>query len=217
MNKKILIVAGGLLLIVLAAGFVFGNDLIALIKPEKKSVSLKTTKPENPSEEAVNLDLVTWKDEAGFSFQYPKGTEINTHPEDQVNYANLELTYPDKKGKIIILCRDSLYQNLDDWLKKDETVKLGSSLNTKIASQSAKRIALGENREMSGFIDGDSVLYTIDKQSAGEVFWDQAYTAIVMSFKLTPLAGESEKDFNSWLGGFDTESVDAVEPVEVIE
>lgn len=70
---------------------------------------------------------------------------------------------------------------------------------------------------MSGLIDGDAVLYTIDKQSAGETFWNQAYSAIVMSFKLTPLAGESEKDFNNWLGGFDTESVDAVEPVEVIE
>lgn len=216
MNKKILIVAGGLLLIVLAAGFVFGNDLIALIKPEKKSTTSKTTKQES-AKEAVQLDLVEWKDEAGFSFQYPKGVEVNTHPEDQVNYANLELTMPDKKGKIIILCRDSTYANIDDWLKKDEVVKLGSALDTKIASQSAKRIALGENREMTGFIDGDSVLYTIDKQDNGETFWRDAYAAILHSFKLTPLAGESEKDFNSWVGGFDTENVDAVEPVETIE
>lgn len=47
--------------------------------------------------------LLTWTDEAGFSFQYPNGTKIDNHPEDTTNYANLTLTFPDQSVAQIIM------------------------------------------------------------------------------------------------------------------
>lgn len=51
----------------------------------------------------TSVSLLTWTDEAGFSFQYPEGTTIDKHPEDNVNYANLTLTFPDKTTAQIIM------------------------------------------------------------------------------------------------------------------
>lgn len=68
-------------------------------------VKAKSVEPESNPEIAPaptsvvstpSVPLLTWQDEAGFSFQYPEGTTINKHPEDNINYANLTLTLPDK-------------------------------------------------------------------------------------------------------------------------
>jgi hypothetical protein len=216
MSKKLVIVIIFLVVGVLGLGFVFGNDLISWIKPRENfnhQVGEKTSK----SAEKISFDLTEWKDPAGFSFEYPKEVKINNHPEDETNYAFLELTAAGKEGKIIILCRDSQYATLADWFKKDETVKLGNALDTKVASVSAKRVALGVNREISGLMDADGVFYTIERQDPDDSYWREAYKVVLNSFKFIPLAGETASDFSNWMGNFDTESVDAVEPVETVE
>jgi len=215
MNKKLIIIGSFLLVAVLVLSFLFGNDLISIFGPKKPLNPKEEEKPAAQKEE-FQFEWQEWKDPAGFSFEYPKEVTINNHPEDKVNYSNLELTSPSRKGKIVIICQDNQYSNLNDWLKKDPLVKEGSGLDTKVASVSAKRVALGE-KEVVGLIDADGVIYTIDKQDEGERYWKLVYNNILDSFKFTPLAGESEQDFSNWLGGFDTESVDNVEPIEVIQ
>jgi hypothetical protein len=64
---------------------------------EKKSQVVPTTPTPTP------VTLLTWIDEAGFSFQYPDGTIVDKHPEDTKNYANLSLTLPSGEVVSIII------------------------------------------------------------------------------------------------------------------
>lgn len=173
-------------------------------------------KDQNLAKEAP-VSLETWQDPAGFTFSYQKSLKINPHEEDNTNYANLEISQTDKKGKIVILVNDAKYATLEDWLKNDQTVKNGSALDTQIDDKKAKKVALAEGKEITGFIDADQVLYLLEKDPDGETSWHQIYKTILDSFKLTPLEGESKTDFEDWLGGFETNNIDAVEPVETIE
>jgi hypothetical protein len=77
---------------------------------------------------------------------------------------------------------------------------------------------MGDGREISAIVDMDVVLYTLDKRPEGENdYWNQIYSHMIETFKLTPLEGETVEEFSQWLEGFDTEGVDIVAPVEVIE
>jgi len=95
--------------------------------------------------------------------------KIDTHPNDESNYSFLTLTSPERKGKIDIYCNDAAYKTVEEWLAKESLVKQGNFLDTKIASISGKRVAIGNGRELTAFIDWDEVIYVIDKQPEGEV------------------------------------------------
>ena len=71
---------------------------------------------EVPSAAPKIEDMVTWKDEAGFSFQYPKGLATNKHEEDNQNYAHVELTSPDHKGSVIVWVQDPFLLGLLGWI-----------------------------------------------------------------------------------------------------
>ncbi|PIS08748.1 hypothetical protein COT75_04675 [Candidatus Beckwithbacteria bacterium CG10_big_fil_rev_8_21_14_0_10_34_10] len=184
-----------------------------LFPAEKRSpLGLKNKK------EVFNFTWGVWEDPAGFSFEYPKEVEIDVHSEDETNYAFLELKSKEREGSITIICTDSLYQDINEWFQKDSLVKQGNALETQIASVSAQKVSLGEGREVTAFIDWDQVLYQVDKQSDKELdYWNQIYDRILNSFKLIPLEGESEAQFNEWLEDFNTAGADVVEPVEIIE
>lgn len=176
--------------------------------------------------EEFNFKWKLWEDPAGFSFEYPDEIEIDIHVEDEANYSFLTLSSKERKGKLDIICNDSQYADIDEWLSEDSLVKQGSGLETQVASVSGQRVALGNGREITAFIDWDKVIYTIDKtpfdsaqdKPEEEVdYWDQIYTHILSSFKLIPLEGETEAQFSEWLGGFDTSGMDVVESVEIIE
>ena len=211
MNKKVYIGIGLFILLV-----------VVIVS---KSLFFKTNKTISPLGQTGNttqtpqftFTWTEWKDPAGFAFSYPEDVKIDNHPDDETLYAFLTLTAPDKKGKIDITVADSLYADIKEWLAKDELVKSGRALETKIASVSGEKVALDKGHVVVSFIDADQVIYVIDAQTEGETYWQLVLTKIVDTFRLTPLEGESQADFNSWLGGFDTESVDAVEPVEVVE
>lgn len=217
-KKKLIVILLSLFFLgIIITGFVFRDKIASLLGLSGKMISpLSEEKVEKKIKE-IKFEWVEWQDPAGFSFEYPKEVAIDDHPEDKINYAHLELTKKGKKGRIVILCNDSQYVDIDEWLKKDELVKNGNSLATEIASMSAKRVALGNEREIAGFIDWDEVIYTIDLQPEGEDYWRKVYNHLLSSFKLIPLEGESEEEFINWLEGFDTSGADIVEPVEIIE
>lgn len=213
MDKKIIIaVASGCLVLLLVLGFIFKDKLsgLGLFSPQTE----KTTEEVKPK---FNFEWQLWEDPAGFSFEYPKSFEVNDHPEDENNYANLELTTSEKEGRIIIIVNDTEYADLDQWLEEEELIKDGNALGTEIASMSAKKVVLEEGREVAGFIDWDQVIYTIDVSGPDKEYWQEVYNHILSSFKLIPLEGESEESFYEWLGDFDTSGADIVEAVEVIE
>lgn len=214
MSKKLVRIISGLLVLIISGLLIY----FFFFKGFKKTVSPLGEGKTNQQPE-IKLDLIEWKDEAGFSFMYPKDAKITSLKDNPGAYSELEISEPNKKGKIVIICQDSNFSTIDEWLKKDKLVIGANALDTKIATQSAKRVVLGEGREIAGFIDPDQVIYTIDKQLDGEVYWQKVYSEILNSFKLIPLAGEKQSDFQEWTGDFGTaeDEADYVENVEVIQ
>ena len=215
-NKKLAI--GFAVVLLVGLGVIFKDPIYRRLKSAitKKGDGGKfesLTKPKS----IFKFDWKKWEDEAGFAFEYPEAVSVDVHPEDEINYANLELTKEGKPGKIVILCKDSTYSDIDDWLENDELVKGANALDTQVASISGKKAALANGREITGFIDWDEVIYTIELDSQDEDYWKQVYTHILDTFELIPLEGESQEEFSQWLDGFDTSKADIVEPVEVIE
>lgn len=195
-------------------GIVFRDQLLSFFQGKKDTSPLGARK----EREKFNFNWALWKDAAGFSFEYPRELEIDVHAEDESNYSFLTLTSKERKGKIDIICNDSQYRDINDWRENDSLVKPGSGLETKIASLSAQKVALGNGREITGLIDWDEVIYVVDKNPEGEIdYWSAIYAHILDTFKLTPLEGETEEQFSQWLEGFDTAGADVVEAVEIIE
>lgn len=216
MNRKIVVVLLAILVILGVLGFVFKDELLNFFsKPSFPLADSQDSKEEQKEE--FHFEWTEWQDSAGFSFKYPEDIEIDSHPEDETNYARLELIKSDRKGRIIIAVNDAEYGDIDEWLEKDELVKDGSGLGTEVASMSAKKVALEDGREIAAFIDWDQVIYVVDSQTEKEDYWKEVYAKILSSFKLIPLEGESEEDFSDWLAGFETSGVDIIEPIEMIE
>jgi len=212
MNKKALLAF--ILVFVLIGGV--AAFFYFRFEPTSEKAMLNPLLENQKRENELDFDWAWWEDPAGFKFEYPQGFEIDSHEEDEVNYAYLEFAKKGSSGKLTVICNDAPYQSINDWLE-DELVKEGNSLQTEIASFPAQKVILGEGREVAAFIDQDKVIYLIDKQPEGEAFWDQVYARILSSFALVPLEGETAAEFQDWLEGFDTSSADIIESVEVIE
>ena len=75
----------------------------------------------SPSPTPISVNLATWTDEAGFSFQYPENIAIDKHPDDNDNYANLTLTDSDQEGSIDIVMSDK-NNTMDKWLNPIDTI-----------------------------------------------------------------------------------------------
>lgn len=200
--------------------FSLGGLIIWRLK-KKKIVDSGTKQDLFSSSQKVKKEYdyqwTNWEDPAGFGFEYPEEIEINDHPEDEVNYAYLTFSHQDHSGKIIITCNDSEDEDIDGWLKNNKKIKGASALETEIASVSGRKLALGQGKEMTAFIDWDKVLYTIEIEAQDQNYWQPVYKHILDTFELIPLKGETKAQFEDWLEGFDTSGADVIEPVEVIQ
>ena len=145
-------------------------------------------------EEEEKIEAKEWEDPAGFTFSYNKLMEINDNPEDEINYANLQLQMTDRSGEITITVNDTDYADINEWPESDEAVAGGSVLDTKVAGLSAKKISLpGNQRVITGFIDADKVLYLIGLDLGKDSsFWQKNYDLVLSSFEMIPLEGEAE-------------------------
>ena len=212
MNRKIILVAAGLLIVGSLAG-------LALVFKDKFLPSAALVSPATGSQQVskFTFEWQQWEDPAGFSFEYPKELKLNPHQEDKTSYAHLELTSPNQPGNITITVNDTDYPDIESWMSQDELVKEGSGLDTQVASMAAKKVALDNDREVTAFIDWDQVIYLVEATGENQQYWQAIYRHILDSFKLIPLEGETAEEFDNWLGGFDTSGADVVEAVEVIE
>lgn len=189
MNKKLLIVAGlvGFLLVLMAAIFLKFKRTTSFISPIVSPVERKEVK------------LVTWEDPAGFSFDYPENIGIDPHEEDEENYAHLELTSPDHPGGIIIWVKETIYNNIKDWVEKEATE--GSQiLDSELGGQPAKKIASSEPRKLvTATIDVDA-LVLIEMIPDGEGYWQEVYDQVIGSFAFIPLGDEEAVAPGPWEG-----------------
>ncbi|MFH0749947.1 MAG: PsbP-related protein [Candidatus Gottesmanbacteria bacterium] len=182
--KKHIIIAGAILVVGLTvAGLLVFKDRIF----KKSSVSQTV--------EEMKKEVDLWEDQAGFSFQYPKGIVIDKHDEDTENYAHLELTEASHKGRLIVWAKDTLYGDVDTWVKKDASLKEASVIDTTLGGKPAKKIILtsATKKLITGVID-DQILFTIEAETEGNVFWQETYDIIVQSFVFTPIVGQKSSD-----------------------
>ncbi|HCQ31458.1 TPA: hypothetical protein DIU27_03705 [Candidatus Collierbacteria bacterium] len=137
-----------------------GGAAIYLISGRDRETQKPTNSPAlTPT--ATPVKMLTWTDEAGFSFQYPEGTGIDNHPEDKKNYANLTLTLNSKETVQIIMA-DNTYKNLGDWVGEN------SALDTTLDSCPAKKI-LKDDLETIACIDNDVLVTITGRDIAGIV------------------------------------------------
>ena len=140
-SKRIFISVAFLLLI---------GGLAAFIYSKNKTSSKKIAEVPSISPTPSPVTLLTWTDEAGFSFQYPEGTTIDKHPEDTKNYANLTLTLP-SKDTVTIIMSDNTYKNLDAWVGQN------SAFDTILDGRPAKKI-LENDLETIACIDNEVIV-----------------------------------------------------------
>lgn len=184
MKNKYLIfgVVGLLLLTVGAVGW------FKFLKPKKSSSGVISPLIETGQKKDSTMSVV-WQDPAGFKFSYPSDLKIDTHPEDALNYSHLEITSEDSEGSIVILMKDTSYQTIEAWTKK-EVGSQAQVLDSQLGGKAAKKVAYASPKKLlTATIDVD-VLVTVEGIFGSDSYWQDTYNGILSSFEFTPLAGE---------------------------
>jgi len=126
------------------------------------------------------IDDKKYSDEAGFSFSYKddlKITKIET--KDQAVYSSLEITSKDRSGKISILVTDSQLTKIDDYFKKEKTVK-----KLKLADLDARQVDKDGKLMTVALDQGALFVITAEYQNA-KAFWLTVSNKVLASFAFT--------------------------------
>lgn len=178
MMKKVMIVLVALILLA-TVGVVF-----YLSQQQKAAVTSESTPA--PQVNVPTEGLLFWKDPAGFKFSYNNLLKMNSHPEDQENYANLELTTADHPGKIIILVKDTKYKTAGEWLAGQKGV---SAFDAELGGKPAKKALWTVPKKTAMVaIDGNAIV-SLEVYPEDE-WWQGEFDKVVSSFEFTPLASE---------------------------
>ena len=161
-NRKtaivIAVVAG--ILLVAGIGALLNNNFHTRSKASDLDINSRKfslpTQTTTPSEEI----MVSYKDPLGFSLSYPQALDINNHPEDQENYANVEFLTADKKGSIRILVSDLPVSEI---LEKNV-----SFLDSKLGTLEAKKGILTDSNKMIMKTTWDGMLFKVEVTPADD-------------------------------------------------
>lgn len=145
----VLVLAGG------AAFFIFGSKKNTEVLPSPLIESnVPTAPPTSPK-------ILTWNDQAGFSFQYPDGLTINKHDEDVTNYAHIDFISSNNKSSVLVLASDTKYKTIDEWVKNDKSVLGASAIDSTLGDKPSKKVLSSDGGSISiGTIDS-GILFTI--------------------------------------------------------
>jgi hypothetical protein len=199
--KKLWILTGILVVVGVAAGGVF------LYSVKKANVSAPgETVAATPT---PVVEMKTWDDPAGFSFQYPKDVSVNNHEDDNDNYAHIEFTSATHSGRIIVWASDlpKGVTTLDSWVKK--LYSTGTSIDTTLGGVAAKKILV--STPSAKFVVGtisDSLLFYIDGTLTDKAYWQTVEDGIVKTFAFTIDTSSAASDQSSG---------DAVDEEEVVQ
>jgi hypothetical protein len=137
------------------------------------------------------VELTTWTDPAGFSFQYPKDLSVNKHDEDPDNYAHVELTSKNYPGNIIVWASD---------VSSAWPPKVGTSIDTTLGGIAAKKIFI--STPSAKFIVGavsEGLVFKIEGTYTDKQYWQPIEDGIVKSFTFVvetsaPAAGAADEE-----------------------
>lgn len=188
-KKKKFIIAGMIAGLVIISGIIFFT--------QQRMASQK--KPQNTSDVSVTPapkeELLLWDDPAGFSFQYPKGLTVDKHDEDTENYAHVELTNTDHKGKIIIWGKDTTATTIADWLKAEKSLKNAISVDTTLGGNEAKKIIVKEPKakQITATLDED-ILVMVETELEDQEFWQSVNDTIIGSLTFSTSSTTNSAD-----------------------
>lgn len=157
---------------------------------QKKSTVISPGESVSPTP-APKVELATWNDESGFSFQYPKNLSVNKHEEDNENYAHVELTNADHPGKIIVWVKDA---------PKIWPPTGGTTLDTMLGGLAAKKILTAAPvRMLTVGTVSEGLLFSVEATLTDSEYWTGVHDTITNSFTFTqdtsaPAAGQSSGD-----------------------
>ena len=175
-----------IILVILAV--LVGGSATYLIKNQTLQHPSDSLVAINPTSVPTVIPMLTWTDPAGFSFQYPSGTQINNHPEDTKNYANLTLSFPDANTSDIIMT-DNTFKDLSAWVGQK------SAIDTTLDGKPAKKIITSGIMTVAA-IDNE-VLVTITGKNISAITdsWTFIYpTPTVGTKKPAPAASNDSGD-----------------------
>ncbi len=178
--------------------------------------SNKTTKVLTPGEATAPtptpaFELTIWKDEAGFSFQYPKNLSVNKHEEDNENYAHVELTSRDHPGKIIVWVKDvpAGVTTLDSWVKKFYTG--ATTLDTKLGGEPARKIlASTPVKTLTVGTISDNLLFSVEGTLSDSDYWTRVHDTITGSFAFTDESSSAPAQAGNASGGGEVDEEEAL-------
>ncbi len=201
--KKLWIITGVIIVLGVITGGVlfFWQRSTKVISPGEAVVTSPTPTP--------LVELTTWDDPAGFSFQYPKDLSVNKHEEDPDNYAHVELTSKDHQGSIIVWASDlpKGVTTLDSWVKK--LYATGTSIDTTLGGEPAKKILVASpSAKLIVGTVSEGLLFYVDGTLTDKAYWQTIEDGIVKTFAFTP-------DTSSAASG--QSSGDAVDEEEVVQ
>lgn len=171
--------------------------------PAGSVIVLPTPQPE---------ELLEWKDQAGFSFSYPKGLASDIHEEDKENYSHIEFTHPEYPGTIIVWAKDTTAADTAVWVKKEKTFASGTVFDTTFADTDGKKVLLTtpKKKVITAVVD-DAIVFYVEGEFEDSDFWTRAYDTITSTFTFTPLVSQSGVAAGS---GADEMAVDEEEVLE---
>ncbi len=187
MNKKLVITAFLLALLVIISGWViFNRRNYSLSSPQTDGqLQLQGIAPV-----PVSKTVKDYEDPSGFNFSYPDNLSLvkNEAKTDRV-YADIKLSLKDIDGSINIYISDSNFKTLDDWVKANKTASQ-TTKETKLGSLEAVELA-GDNKVLLAALD-QGVLFTIEQNLKND-FWMEIYSKILETFNFTsPAVNASE-------------------------
>lgn len=181
LNKKVIFITVGLVAAVVVSSvlyqFFFKEREVDLISPGGQLTGLQKE----------TSQLTTWKDTAGFSFDYPSSLQTNPHLEDEENYAHLELSDPSHPGEIIVWMKDTALKNINDWEPEEFETGRGNLIDSQLGGHSARKAAFVDGRVITAALDAE-VIALIELLSGDLAFWQPIYDQILASFEFVPLA-----------------------------
>jgi hypothetical protein len=181
-NPVVLIVAIGIVAGIVGAG-------VYIKETNKKKASEQPIQSQLSTSDLLP-NLLTWEDQAGFSFQYPEGLRVDRHDEDTQNYAHIEFTEPEHAGNVTIWAKDTTATSVDAWVSTVPEFAGANLIDTTLGGKPAKKILLpSPKRIIVGALDVD-VIVTVEALSTTP-YWDDVADTMVGSFAFIPLASES--------------------------
>jgi len=208
-RKKIFIIVGAVVSVGIISGVFFFNRERFFPKKETEKASEISVSP-SPKE-----DMLLWDDPAGFTFQYPKGLTVDKHDEDQENYAHVELTSPDHKGRVIVWAKDTTATTISQWLKNEKSLVGAASIDTILGGNEAKKVMVKEpkSKQITATLDED-ILVMVETESESQDFWQSVNDDIVRSMAFSTTVKDEDTGSAQAAGGEPQAEADEEETLE---